>query len=278
VDAEPRTFNIDPTLIEAKITEKTKAILPVHLFGHPADLEPILEIARRHDLWVIEDAALAVGAEVGGRKVGTLGDVGCFSMAPTKILGAYGDAGVVTTDRQEIADKVKVLRNYGHALSMAEDVVGLGTSGWVMEAEGYNERLDALQAAIVRAKLPTLEQRIAARRQVAQRYNELLSDLDLTTPYEAEGMRHVYRAYTILVDDPAQVQQHLERKGIATRLYYIPLLHVQPVYEHMGYRPGDFPVSEEAAARMICLPIFPEMTDEQINEVVAAVREVVPQR
>jgi len=276
VDVDRHTFNIDPEKIEERITERTRAILPVHLFGHPADMDPIVEIAQRHDLLVIEDAALAVGAEYKHRKVGALGDVGCFSLAPTKILGAYGDAGIITTDHREIADRIKVLRNYGHALEMEEDFGGaLGIRYWKLVAEGFNERLDTLQAAILRAKLPTLEERITQRREAAHKYDDLLAELNLVTPYEADDVKHVYRAYAVLVDDRDRVREHLASKGIATRLYYIPPLHLQPVYERLGYQPGDFPVAEETAAQMVSLPIFPEITDEQIAEVASVLEECV---
>ena len=276
VDVDRRTFNIDPGKIEEKITERTKAILPVHLFGHPANMDPILEIARRHDLLVIEDAALAVGAEYKRRKVGAIGDVGCFSLAPTKILGAYGDAGIIVTNQREITDRIKVLRNYGHGLEMEEDIEStLGVRTWELVAEGFNERLDTLQAAILRAKLPTLEERITRRREAAHRYNELLAGLDLVTPYEANDVKHVYRAYIVLVDNREQVREYLASKDIATRVYYIPPLHLQPAYERLGFSSGDFPVAEETAARMLSLPIFPEITNEQIAEVTSALEECV---
>lgn len=276
VDVDRRSFNIDPEKIEEKITERTKAILPVHLFGHPADMDPIVEIARRHNLLVIEDAALAVGAEYKHRKVGAIGDVGCFSLAPGKMLGAYGDAGIVVTNQQKIAERVKVLRNYGHGLEMEENAEStLGVRMWKLMAEGFNERLDTLQAAILRAKLPTLEERITRRREAAYRYNELLAGLDLVTPYEANDVKHVYRAYTILIDNREQVREYLASKDIATRIYYIPPLHLQPAYEYLGFSPGDFPVAEETAARMLSLPIFPEITDEQIAEVVSALEECI---
>ncbi|MCJ7667221.1 MAG: DegT/DnrJ/EryC1/StrS family aminotransferase, partial [Anaerolineae bacterium] len=192
VDVDRRSFNIDPGKIEERVTGRTKAILPVHLFGHPADMDAIMEIAGRRHLLVIEDAALAVGAEYKHRKVGTIGDVGCFSLAPTKILGAYGDAGIVVTNRPEIVDRIKVLRNYGHDLQMEKSANGiLGIHHWKLIAEGFNERLDALQAAILRVKLPTLDERIERRREVAYIYNELLAGLELVTPYEADDVKHV---------------------------------------------------------------------------------------
>jgi dTDP-4-amino-4,6-dideoxygalactose transaminase len=279
VDTQPRTFNIDPQKIEEKITPRTKAILPVHMFGYPADMEPIMEIAARHDLLVIEDAALAVGAEYHGQKAGTIGHVGCFSLAPTKILGAYGDAGIVVTDDAEIADRIKILRNYGHALEMEENLTGaLGIETWELVVEGYNERLDSLQAAILRAKLPTLDDRIARRRAAARKYDERFADLDLLPPYDADDAKHVYRGYVIQVDEREKVRRHLAERDIATRLYYVPILHVQPAYAAMGLDYGAFPVAEETAAKMIALPLFPEITDAQIDAVASAVRECVPAR
>jgi dTDP-4-amino-4,6-dideoxygalactose transaminase len=277
VDVNPHTFNIDPNKIEAKVTKRTKAILPVHLFGHPAAMDPILEVAKRYDLSVIEDASLAVGAEYKGRKVGTIGDAGCFSLAPTKMVGAYGDGGAVITDHREIADRIKVLRNYGHSLEMESKTSELqGSTVCEFVAEGFNERLDELQAAIVRAKFPRLEERLARRREIASEYNELLDGLDLVRPYEAHEVKHVYRAYTILVGQRDRVRDHLASKGIATRVYYAPPpLHLQPVYAHLGHRKGDFPVAEEIANRMISLPIFPQMNQQQIEEVVSVLKEVV---
>lgn len=276
VDVDSRSFNMDPGKVEGKITAHTKAILPVHLFGHPADMGPIMEVARRHRLLVIEDAALALGAEYNGRKVGAIGDVGCFSLAPTKILGAYGDAGIVVTNDTEIANRIRVLRNYGHSLEMEKNVDRfLGVRYWELVTEGFNERLDTLQAAILRAKLPTLDQRIMRRREVAHRYNMLLDGLNVVTPYEADNVKHVYRAYTILVENREQVREHLASKGIASRLYYVPPLHLQPVYERLGFSRGDFPVAESTAAKMLSLPIFPEMSEEQVAEVVSALAECI---
>ena len=276
VDVDDRDFNIDPEKMEEKITERTKAILPVHLFGHPADMDPIMDIASRHDLLVIEDGCLAVGAEYRKRRVGNIGDVTCFSLAPTKILGAYGDAGIVVTDRQDIADRIRVLGNYGHSLKMDENAKSaLGVQVWELVAEGFNERLDPLQAAVLRAKLPTLDDRIARRRAAARKYDRLLAGLNVVTPFEAEHVKHVYRAYTILVHNRDRVRAHLASKGISSRIYYIPPLHLQPAYDHLGLRLGDFPVTERTSAAMLSLPLFPEITDEQIEEVVAALQQAV---
>lgn len=278
VDVDPHTFNMDPDQIEAKVTERTKAILPVHLFGHPADMDPIMKVAKMHDLVVVEDACLAAGAEYKGRKVGTIGHAGCFSLAPTKMLGAYGDGGVVITDDHEVANRIRVLRNYGHSLKMeSESSALLGPTIWEFETEALNDRLDELQAAIVRAKFPALDGRLSAQRKIAAEYNRLLDGLQLETPYEDSEVKHVYRAYTILVDQREQVRAHLAARGIATRVYYAPPpLHLQPAYRHLGHCEGDFPVTEAIVDRMLSLPIYPQMTGQQVEEVASALRECVP--
>ncbi len=274
VDTDPATFTIDPTKIEEKITARTKAILPVHLFGHPADMDSIMNLARIHDLVVIEDAALAVGAKYRGRKVGAIGDIACFSLAPSKILGAYGDAGVVVTNRADVAERIRVLRNYGHSPDMkVDDRDPIGIRAWRVLEEGYNERLDTLQAAILRAKLPTLDQRIAARRRAAARYNELLRELDLIPPYESPLVNHVYLAYTILIEQREEARDFLAARGIASRLYYIPPLHLQEICRRRGFVQGDLPVSESTAARMLSLPVFPQISDSQIEGVASALAE-----
>jgi dTDP-4-amino-4,6-dideoxygalactose transaminase len=276
VDVDPRTFTIAPERIRERLTSRTKAILPVHLFGHPADMEPIMDLARRQGLYVVEDAALATGATYRGRKVGTIGDLGCFSLAPTKILGASGDAGIITTDRQDLADRIRVLRNYGHDLSMdAQDGLVAGVRVWKLIAEGYNERLDPVHAAVVRVKLRSLDQRIARRRRIAALYGDLLRGLDLVLPFETPGATHVYRAYPVLVRNRDRVRQHLAARGIATQAYYTPLLHLQPVYRHLGHAAGSFPIAEDVANRLVCLPVFPSMSDGQVREVAAAVRQCV---
>ena len=277
VDVDPRTFTMDPTRIEGRLSVRTKAILPVHLFGHPADMGPIMDIARRRGLLVIEDAALATGAEYRGKKVGSIGDAGCFSLAPAKMLGAYGDAGIVTTNDREIAEKVKVLRNYGLAVTMdREQDSGVRVDSPRFIAEGYNERLDTLQAAITRVKLRTFDERLARRRYAAQRYNRLLEQLSPMTPYESPEVKHVYRTYAILVDDRDRVREHLVARGITARPHYVPPLHLQPVYEHLALGPGTFPVAEDIANKLLCLPVFPEITEVQIGQVVMALRECVP--
>jgi dTDP-4-amino-4,6-dideoxygalactose transaminase len=277
VDVDPQTFNIDPGKIEAAITPRTRAILPVHLFGCPADMEPILEIARTHRLRVVEDAALALGATYRGRRVGGFGDVAAFSLAPGKILGAYGDAGAVVTNDPEIAERVRILRNYGHDPRMEEDRPrNSPPRDWNLLEEAYNERLDSLQAAILRAKLPTLDRRIDARRCIAKTYDRELAKLDLVTPYEPSAARHVYRAYPVLVRERDRVRQHLQSRQIATQTYYTPPLHLQPAYRHLGFKSDSFPGSEHIGQSLLCLPIFPEMTESQIGAVVDALVECVP--
>jgi dTDP-4-amino-4,6-dideoxygalactose transaminase len=279
VDVDPRTFCMDAARLAERISPRTAAVIPVHLFGHPADMEAILAVARRHGLLVVEDAALAVGARYAGRHVGTFGEIGCFSLAPSKILGGYGDGGIVVTDDAEIARRIRVLRNYGHAPEMVFDERDLrGFDRWRVVAEGANQRLDALQAAVLAAKLPTLEDRIARRRAAASRYDALLADTPVATPHEAPGARHVYFAYTILLDDRERARDALAAEGIASRLYYNPPLHLQPAYERLGLGPGAYPVAEATAERMLALPVFPQITDAQIERVAAAVAGFAAER
>lgn len=271
-DVDPRTFCMDPAALEARITPATAAVIPVHLFGHPADVDAITAIAHRHGLLVLEDAALAVGAEHDGKPVGGFGDVGCFSLAPSKILGAYGDAGIVVTNDEAVARRLRLLRNYGHGPEMVLDERDLrGFAYWRVVEQGPNERLDALQAALLSAKLPSLDDRIEARRANAARYGELLADIDVVLPYEDPRARHVYFAYTLLLDRREAARDHLASHGIASRLYYNPPLHVQPAFAHLGHRAGDFPIAEETAERMLALPVYPQLTSAQVERVAAAV-------
>ena len=274
VDTDPRTFNMDPERLGDAITDRTKVILPVHLFGQPADIDAIAEIAERHGAIVIEDGALAVGAEVRGKKVGTFGRMGCFSFAPGKILGGIGAGGAVVTDDAALADRIRVLRNYGHAPGLSLDPTNLlGGEGFVVLEEGHNERLDEVQAAVLRAKLPTLDDRIARRRSAAALYNTLFADAAVETPPVIEDAESVYFAYNILLDNRDEARRHLASRGVATRLYYNPLLHMQPAYGHLGKGPGSFPRAEAAASRMMSLPVFPQIADEQIRLVAEAVVE-----
>jgi dTDP-4-amino-4,6-dideoxygalactose transaminase len=274
VDVDPRTFCMDPAALEARITSRTTAVLPVHLFGHPAPLDEITAVARRHGLLVIEDAALAVGAEYAGKRVGGFGDIGCFSLAPSKILGGYGDAGIVVTDDEAVARRLRILRNYGHAPEMVVDERDLrGFAHWRVLEQGTNDRLDALQAALLSAKLPSLGVRVDARRANAKRYGELLADVDVVLPHEDARVRHVYFAYTLLLDDREAARTQLASQGVGSRLYYNPPLHLQPAFEYLGQRGGDFPVAEQTAERMLAIPVYPQLTGAQVErvaEVVAA--------
>jgi len=261
VDIDPRTFNIDPARIEAAITERTRAIVPVHLYGQPCDMKPIMDLAAAHRLPVIEDSAQAIGATYDGRPVSSFGIIGCFSFYPTKNLGAYGDAGMAVTCSEEIAALLDVLRRHG------------GRVKYYHERIGYNSRLDEIQAAILRVKLRHLDDWTAARRRVAARYDELLAGAPVTTPYCAPNARHVYHQYTIRAPRRDELEAFLKSKGIGTMIYYPVPLHRQEIYADLGLGPGSLPEAERAAQEVLSLPIYPELTDGQIEEVAAAIRQ-----
>jgi dTDP-4-amino-4,6-dideoxygalactose transaminase len=267
VDIDLKTYNIDPSQIESKITGKTKAILPVHLYGQPAAMERILDMARQHNLKVIEDCAQALGAEYKGKKVGSLGDAGCLSFFPSKNLGAYGDGGMVVTDDAQIAETVRILRVHGSKASYQH----------VMH--GFNSRLDALQAAILRVKLKQLDKWNELRRSKTALYTELLSRIDdVEPPYFEKNCRSSCNYYTIRLKDSRlnrnELRKHLESKGIQTAVYYPLALHLQEVYKYMGHKPGDFPQSERAQEQVLTLPMYPELNKEQIEEVAGEIRKV----
>ena len=260
-DILPGTFNMDPAQVEARITPRTKAIIPVHLYGQPADMDPILEIARRRGVRVIEDNAQAVAASYRGRPTGSMGDAGCLSFYPTKNLGAYGDGGMIVTNSEELAARLRSLRMHGTRKHK-----------YVSEEQGWNSRLDEIQAAVLRVKLRHLEGWTAARQARAARYSALLSGVeDVTVPEVAPGCEHVYHQYTIRVRNRDHVQRVLAERGIATTVYYPVPLHLQPMYTSVGHKRGDFPTSEKAADEVLCLPIYPELTAEQVERVAAAV-------
>lgn len=261
VDIDPATFNLNTGLIEAAITDRTKAILPVHLYGRPAEMAPILELAERYGLKVLEDCAQAFGATYRGRKVGTLGHVGAFSFFPSKNLGAYGDGGLLVTDDDVVAEAARMLRAHG------------ARKKYMNEVTGYNSRLDALQAAILRVKLPYIDRFNAMRRQVALRYSELLGDLSsLVVPQVVEG--HVFHQYTVRIPDGWRdaVQQRLGEAGIDTVIYYPVPLHRLPAYVHLGYA---LPEAEKAAAEVLSLPIWPQMPIWAQERVVKAVHDIL---
>ena len=264
IDIYPDTYNIDISQIQGKITDKTKAIIPVHLYGQPADIDPILEIGQQYGIPVIEDACQAHGALYKGRKAGSLGAVGCFSFYPGKNLGAYGEGGAIVTQNEEIANKIRMIRDHGQEKK------------YFHQMEGFNGRLDAIQAGILRIKLKKLNNWNRSRRENAALYNEVLSEIHgVTIPVEADFASSVYHLYVILVDKREKLQEFLNSKGIATGLHYPLPLHLQQAYAHLGYKEGDFPVTEEVASRLLSLPMFPELAKEQIEYVAQSIKEFV---
>ena len=267
VDIEPDTFNIDPGAIEAAITPRTRAIIPVHLYGQSADMDPINAIAARHEIPVIEDAAQAIGAGYKGRRAGTLAASAAFSFYPSKNLGGFGDAGMVTTDDPAMAKSVARLRVHGMEPKYHHHEVG------------FNSRLDALQAAVLRVKLRHLDAWTEARRDVADRYRTFFADdgLDelVTLPAEPEGYRHVYNQYVIRVPATSRAVPagHLTNRKVGTEIYYPIPLHLQPCFAALGHKPGDFPISEAAARETIALPMYPELTDAMLSHVVGSIGE-----
>jgi dTDP-4-amino-4,6-dideoxygalactose transaminase len=262
VDIDPQSYQIDVSKIESAITSKTKAIIPVHLYGHPAEMNPILEIARKHNLKVIEDNAQAFGAEYLGKKTGSFGDIGCLSFFPTKNLGAFGDGGMVVTNDSKLAERMRMLRTHGWKKK------------YYSEEVGYNSRLDAMQAAILQAKLPHLDLWNEKRRELAHRYNEKLSPLGITVPIEKEWAKHVYHLYIIRSEKRDALQKFLKEKGIASEVYYPLPPHLSEPCKKFGYKTGDFPHAEKASSQTLALPLYPELTVSQQDEVIAAVKEL----
>jgi dTDP-4-amino-4,6-dideoxygalactose transaminase len=258
-DVDPDTLTIEPDRLEAAITPRTKAIIPVHLYGRPADMDPILGIARAHNLVVIEDAAQAHGAEYRGRRVGSIGDMGCFSFYPGKNLGAFGDGGAVTTGNHEYARTVRLLRDWGAERKYRHI------------AKGYNFRLDEIQAAVLRVKLRRLELWTELRRKHAATYGSLLSEAAVRLPIEAPDARHVYHIYALRTDDRDRVLAKLHAGGIQAGIHYPIPVHLQPAYANLGYRRGDFPASELAADEVLSLPLYPELTAGALERVARAV-------
>ncbi len=277
VDIRPDTYNIDTTQIEAAITEKTKAIMPVHLFGQCADMDPIWRIATHHGIPVIEDACQAIGATYNGRRAGVLGRTGCFSFFPTKNLGGAGDGGLITTDDAELAGRLRRLRVHGD----------LG--GYSHQEMGFNSRLDALQAAVLRVKLAYLEDWSEARRANADLYREMFEDYDLldavTLPVEMPDRRHIYNQFTLRVHDGRrdELLQSMRQAGVGAMVYYPTPLHLQKCFQGLGYSAGEMPESERAGAEVLSLPIFAEITEAQQEQVVQGVasalgRSIIPKR
>jgi dTDP-4-amino-4,6-dideoxygalactose transaminase len=269
-DINPRTYNLDPAQIEAAITERTRAVMPVHLYGQCAEMDAIGEIAARHNLHVIEDAAQAVGAEDAGRRAGSMSRVGCFSFYPTKNLGAAGDAGMLTTDDDRVAARLRTLRVHG------------GETEYLHREVGLNSRLDELQAAVLRVKFPRLDAWSRARQKHAESYSLLLTSARLTfrlrVPYIREGARHIFHQYVVRV--PAEhrdpLREHLSRHGVGTKVYYPVPLHLQECFRSLGYGEGAFPEAERAARETLALPMFPELTLAEQQYVVETISQFRP--
>lgn len=254
VDAEPDTLNIDVSLIEKKITKKTKAIIPVHIFGHPANMEEINKLARKHNLKVIEDCAQAFGAAINNKKVGSFGDAGCFSFYPSKNLGAYGDGGMITLNDSVIANTIKKLRNHGSG------------GAYKHESVGFNSRLDEIQAGILLIKLKRIDEYNSKRRQNAALYNKFLSG-NVKCPKEKNGCYHVYHQYTIMSPERDKLQNKLKDNGISSVVYYPIPLHLQEALSFLEYKEGDFPVAEKAAREVLSLPMYPGLEEKTIKEI-----------
>lgn len=263
VDMDPVTYNISVPDIEKAITDKTKVIIPVHLYGQPADMDPVLEIARKHNLLVLEDSAQAQGARYKGRRCGSMGDAAAFSFYPAKNLGAYGDAGAVVTDNPDYVETIRLYMNHGRRSAHDHALVG------------FNERLDGIQAAVLDAKLATLDEWNGMRRQAAERYNELLSGLNVVTPEAMADVEHIYHLYVIKVADRDGVREALGEKGVASGIHYPVPVHLLDAYSDLGLGEGAFPVTEKAAAEILSLPMFPHITPEQQQYVADCLKGIV---
>jgi dTDP-4-amino-4,6-dideoxygalactose transaminase len=262
VDIDPHSFTIDVAEIEGAITERTKAILPVHLYGQPAEMDPILDLAQRHDLVVIEDAAQAHGAEYRGRRVGSLGDMGCFSFYPSKNLGGYGEGGIVLTDRQDFARALRLLRDWGQESKNRHLV------------KGFNYRMEAIQGAVLRVKLRHLPDWIEARRANVELYDRTLASNSVKTPCEMPGTRHAYHLYVVRTSRRAWVRDALHARGIATGIHYPTPVHLLEPWSDLGHRSGDFPFAEAAAADVLSLPMYAELSPSDIDLVCGALAEI----
>ena len=272
VDVAEQTHCIDVDAAEAALTPRTKAIIAVHLYGLPADLVRLVPAAHAHGVAVVEDAALAWGAELDGRRVGGIGDIGCFSFAPHKILGAYGDGGLVVTQDADLARSARLLGGYGEPFRESMQ----GPDGtFTLLVEGYHSHLDLLQAAVLRVKLRHVDRWIAARRRLASVYDEAFAGTPIRPSVAPAGTTHVYRSYVVRVPQRDRVRALLAEKGVETLLLYIPPLHLQPVYESLDLRAGSFPVAERLADELLCLPLYPELSDDIVRQVAAATIDAV---
>ncbi len=255
VDIDEKSFNIDVNQIEEKITDRTRGIIPVHLYGQMAEMDKIMEIAKKYNLFVIEDAAQAMGSEYKNKKAGSIGDTGCFSFFPAKNLGAYGDAGMIVTNNKNLADKIRMLREHGSAKKYQHQYIGI------------NGRLDTLQAAILLVKVKYLDSYIDNRIKLAKNYSEQLKDY-VRVPEILPDRKHTFNQFTIRTEKRDQLQQYLESNGIPTAIHYPMPLHLQPCFKYLGYEEGEFPVAEKTSKEVLSLPMFPEMTEEEQNMVI----------
>ncbi len=255
VDIDPQTFNINPHLIEKKITKRTKAIIPVHLFGQPADMDPIMKIARRYNLFVIEDAAQAIGAQYKNKRVGSMGHVGCLSFFPAKNLGCYGDGGMIVTNQKIIADMIRKMINHGSIKRYYHEFVG------------DSSRLDNLQAAILNVKIRFIDRWNLYRRKIAKLYETLLDPQFIKAPVTLPKTKSVYQQYTVRIKNRDKIQQDLSKAGIPTAIHYPMAIHLQPACKNLGYKKGMFPISEQAANEVLSLPIYPELSNIEIRKI-----------
>ena len=264
VDIDPGTFNMDIAKIEAAITKKTKAIIPVHLYGQPVDMDGLMLIAKKHGLKVIEDCAQSFGAEYKGKKTGSFGDLGCFSFFPSKNLGGYGDGGMVITDDEDLSERLRNLRNHGSHVRYYHDEVG------------FNSRLDEIQAAVLRVKLRHIDEYNAKRRKNALLYNKHLANAGIKTPSEQDGTKHVFHQYTIRIKDRDKVKQKLDAGNATSSMIYYPVpLHLQAAYKDLAMRAGSLPQAEKAANEVLSLPMYPELMEGQIQQVADAVKQAL---
>jgi len=259
VDIDPNTYTMDPTQLERAITPKTKLIVPVHLYGQPADMDPILSIAKKYGVPVLEDAAQAHGATYHGRRAGALGDAAIFSFYPAKNLGACGEGGAITTSNLDAEKMIRMLRDWGQPKK------------YLHELRGFNYRLEGIQGAILRVKLRHLETWTERRRTIAGRYDGAFRPLGVQVPAVRADVRHVYHIYALRVRNRPKFAELMNERGVSTAIHYPTPVHLQPAFAHLGYKPGDFPASEQAAAEVLSIPIYPEMTDAQVDQVIDAV-------
>ena len=290
-DVRLDTFNIDPEKIAEKISKKTKAVMPVHIFGQPCDMDEINEIAKKHNLYVIEDACQAIGSQYKGKMIGTLGDIACFSFFPTKNLGCAGDGGMIVTKHDNLATICKALRIHGSGENGKKAYNILNHINEEVEEDttqdntiynplkyynyiiGHNSRLDEIQAAILRIKLPHLDEWNDKRRQNAKYYNEELKDTKLVTPYEDENVKHIYHMYILQSEKREEIVSYLKEKGIATGIYYPVPLHLQKAYAKLGYKEGDMPNAEYLSKRTFAIPMYAELTKEEMKYIVQAIKK-----